>query len=469
MENKTALVIDDSKSARFALRKFLEGKGYAVDTADGANEAFVYLKRKKPSVVFLDHMMPGIDGFDALRTIRLEPELSNLPIIICSSNEGDAFVREARAQGATDVLPKPPNQIHIDTVLARVEAGASAPPPPPKVQPIREPEVIIERAVMKTMREAMPEAMRNLAAPPAPAAAPPSVTPMQAQPQPRIAAAAPAAPVAGPAPAVVPAAAPSTGPASVMPPPRATTPPIAARPAVEPVFAEQMRTEMETRLRRITQDLYVQMGELKAQFAVVDDELRAHSEERARTFAQEAAQGQAETLAVNVDKALSELRADFETVLSQHNHRIDEQHRLIELQNQQIEQLTRTLEAQSRAMEERNTQVDNLLRAMEEQSNRIDSISSLLEEQGGRNETLAKMLEEQNQRTEAMAHSLQDQHARLEPMLQAMRESAAQEAHNVAERVVMNAAKRISDQMAESFLRVLQQPVQQPVQQSMAG
>jgi len=193
MENKTALVIDDSKSARFALRKFLEGKGYTVDTADGANEAFVYLKRKRPGVVFLDHMMPGIDGFDALRTIRLEPELSNLPIIICSSNEGDAFVREAKAQGATDVLPKPPNQVHIDTVLARIESGAFT-PQPQKVQPIREPEVMIERAVMKTMREAMPEAMRTIAA--APAAPAPAPT-MQPPTQPRI----PAAPVAQAAPA----------------------------------------------------------------------------------------------------------------------------------------------------------------------------------------------------------------------------------------------------------------------------
>ncbi len=460
MENKTALVIDDSKSARFALRKFLEGKGYAVDTADGANEAYVYLKRKKPGVVFLDHMMPGIDGFDALRTIRLEPELSNLPIIICSSNEGDAFVREAKAQGATDVLPKPPNQVHIDTVLARIEAAASA-PPPQKVQPIREPEVMIERAVMKTMREAMPDGMRPMAAAPAtPAPAPTmqaSAQPsMQPPSQPRIPTA-PAAPVAQAAPA---APQPSVTP-SVMPPPRATTPTAAQRPAVEPAFAEQLRTEMETRLRRITQDLYVQMGELKAQFAVVDDELRAHSEERARTYANEAAQAQVEVFTANVERAVSELRADFETVLSQHNHRSLEQQRVIDIQNQQIEQLTRTLEAQSRALEERNAQVDAMLRSMEEQNNRIDTISSMLEEQSGRGESLTRMLEDQNGRTESIARALEEQQAKLEPMLHSLREVAAQEAHNVAERVVINAAKRISDQMAESFLRVLQQPVQQ--------
>lgn len=451
MENKTALVIDDSKSARFALRKFLEGKGYAVDTADGANEAYVYLKRKKPGVVFLDHMMPGIDGFDALRTIRLEPELSNLPIIICSSNEGDAFVREAKAQGATDVLPKPPNQVHIDTVLARIEAAAAA-PATPKVQPIREPEVMIERAVMKTMREAMPEAMRTMTG--VPSAPAPSV---QSPAQPRVPTA-PASPAAAGA-----GTPPPTG--SVMPPPRVTNATVAPRPAVEPSFAEQMRTEMETRLRRITQELYVQMGELKAQFAVVDDELRAHSEDRARTYAIEAAQTQAENMAGNIDKAFSELRADFETVLSQHDHRLKEQQRLIELQNQQIEQLTQTLVAQSRGTEERNAQVDALLRAMAEQNNRIDTLSSLLEEQGGRAESLTRMLEDQNLRTEAMGRAMEDQQTRLEPILQSLREVAAQEAHHVAERVVINAAKRISDQMAESFLRVLQQPVQQ----SMAG
>jgi methyl-accepting chemotaxis protein len=230
-----------------------------------------------------------------------------------------------------------------------------------------------------------------------------------------------------------------------MPPPRAAAPtaptPAAAAPAAapraaaEPALAEQLRTEMETRLRRITQDLYV------------DDELRAHSEERARAYATEAAETQTGALMQNIDQAFSELRADFETVLGQHTGRIDEQQKLIESQNQQIEQLTRTIEAQSRSVEEQNARMDTLLRSMEEQSGRVDTMSRLLEEAGGRADTMSRALEEQQ--------------ARVDSTLQSMRDSAAQEAHNVAERVVMNAAKRISDQMAESFLRVLQQPIQQ--------
>jgi CheY-like chemotaxis protein len=145
MASKTALVVDDSKSARFALRRFLENKGYTVDTAENAPEAYAYLKRRRPDVVFLDHMMPGVSGFDALRTIRMELDMISLPVVICSSNEGDAFVREARAQGADDVLPKPPNELHINAVLDRLlkaaapapadEATAAATPPPAMTPP----------------------------------------------------------------------------------------------------------------------------------------------------------------------------------------------------------------------------------------------------------------------------------------------------------------------------------------------
>jgi CheY-like chemotaxis protein len=351
MEVKTALVVDDSKSARFALRKFLESKGYAVDTADGASEAYIYLKKKRPDIVFLDHMMPGVDGFDALRAMRLEPELASMPIVICSSNEGDAFVREARAQGATDVLPKPPSQVHIDAVLARIPPHAPQAPAPvaasPKVQPIREPEVMIERAVMKTVREAIPEASLRPATPP-----PPAPTPV------------PVAPVMAPAPVPQHPPPPAVAPTPVHHAPVASAAPSRPAATIDQTVVEHLRNDLELRLRKIAQDLYVQLGELKAQLAVVDGALKSHSDDQVRAIAVEAAQAQTEELSRSIEGMFNTLRADVESVL-------------------------------------------------EQQSKRIDAI------------------------------------------VQAVRETAAEEAHAVAERVVMNAAVRISDQMAESFLRVL--------------
>ncbi len=333
METKFALIVDDSKSARFALRKFLENQGYSVETAEGALEAYACLKNRRPDVVFLDHLMPGIDGFDALRTIRREPDYVRIPVIICSSNEGDDFVREARAQGANEVLPKPPTPEHIERVLKRVRQPAAAPAPaatPPsaqtaapsqKVQSIREPEVAIQQAVMKTLREAMPSS--PLGAPATASAAPP-----------QSAAATPATP---------------------------RTPATA-----DPHHVESLREDFEARMRRITQDLYVQFGALRAQLAHMEGSLSGNSDERVAGIATEVVHAQTQAIGNNLQNLFVNLRADLEAAIA--------------AQNRNIEAIT-----------------------------------------------------------------------------QSIRQTAAEEAHAVAERVVMNAAVRISDQMAESFLRVLRQ------------
>lgn len=123
--HRTALVVDDSKSARFALRRYLEGHAFRVDTADSAQQAYLALQQQRPDLIFLDHIMPGIDGFEALRQLKQDPETAAIPVIICSSNEGEAFVSEAREQGAVDVLPKPPTPELLQRVLASVEQQAS--------------------------------------------------------------------------------------------------------------------------------------------------------------------------------------------------------------------------------------------------------------------------------------------------------------------------------------------------------
>jgi len=366
---QTALIVDDSRSARFALRKMLEGRGYIVDTVESAQEAYAYLKRRRPSVVFLDHLMPGIDGFEALRSLRREPELDALPIVICSSNEGEAFAHEARARGAVNVLPKPPSHEYLSSILERVRLG-SIPPPrvvsgSPKVQPIREPEVAIEQAVMKTLREALPEAGTLL--PGMVEFAPAAFT----QPMP-LAEAANAEPVVDervPADEVPAASMAATAP---VPSPAAVVP--TAVPAGV-ATVERFREEMESRLRKITQDLYLQMADVQAHLAHVEASIGHDDGEHLRSFAVEAARSAVDGLAQKVDLLGEELRSG-----------------------------------------------------------------------------LADAIEAQNRRFDILA--------------QTMHQAAVEEAHAVSERVVMSAAARISDQIAESLLRVLRPGASAPFQGS---
>lgn len=115
---KTALVVDDSRSARFAMRKFLEGAGYTVDTAESAQDAYLYLQRRHPQVIFLDHQMPGSDGLDVLRALKDDEDNAHIPVVLCSGQDSDeSFIASARAAGAVAVLAKPPDANQLKSLL----------------------------------------------------------------------------------------------------------------------------------------------------------------------------------------------------------------------------------------------------------------------------------------------------------------------------------------------------------------
>lgn len=129
MSGKTALVVDDSKSARFALRKYLENHAYRVDTAESAEAAYQLLRDRSPDLIFLDHIMPGEDGFEALRHLKADPRTRAIPVVICSGNEGESFVADARSQGAAGVLAKPPTPEQLLQVLDGLNHPETREPP----------------------------------------------------------------------------------------------------------------------------------------------------------------------------------------------------------------------------------------------------------------------------------------------------------------------------------------------------
>jgi len=117
MSAKRALVVDDSKSARAFLARILERHEIAVDAAESAEAAIEYLARNKPDVIFMDHMMPGMDGFQAVQTIKNNPRTSAIPILMYTSQEGDLYLGQARALGAEGVLPKQIKQADVTRLL----------------------------------------------------------------------------------------------------------------------------------------------------------------------------------------------------------------------------------------------------------------------------------------------------------------------------------------------------------------
>ena len=124
MSSKRALVVDDSKSARAFLARILERHEITVDAAESAEAAIEYLTRNKPDVIFMDHMMPGMDGFQAVQTIKNNPRTSAIPILMYTSQEGDLYAGQARALGADGVLPKQIKQSDVTKMLFQLQLVA---------------------------------------------------------------------------------------------------------------------------------------------------------------------------------------------------------------------------------------------------------------------------------------------------------------------------------------------------------
>ncbi|PCM45414.1 response regulator [Marinobacter sp. ANT_B65] len=127
MEIKNALLVDDSKVARFALRKLLEDRGIQVSMAGSAEEALELLSsREHPDVIFMDHLMPGMNGVEATKAIKGNPDTADIPIIMCTSQKSSSFTKEAKNFGVYNILTKPTPPDRLGLVLDQLASDVIA-------------------------------------------------------------------------------------------------------------------------------------------------------------------------------------------------------------------------------------------------------------------------------------------------------------------------------------------------------
>ena len=114
------LVADDNRVNRLKLSRNLEQQGHTVELAENGQQALDMLKAGTFDVVLLDIIMPGMDGYQVLETIKTDPEQRDIPVIVISGlDEIDSAVR-CIEMGAEDYLPKP-----FNPVLLRARLNAS--------------------------------------------------------------------------------------------------------------------------------------------------------------------------------------------------------------------------------------------------------------------------------------------------------------------------------------------------------
>lgn len=114
---KTALVVDDSRTARVVLQQILKTHDLEVATAESAEDALAYLRDHRPDIIFMDHQMPGMDGFEAVSAIKNNPATATIPIMMYTAQQGELYVGQARALGAIGVLPKQLEPVEVSKVL----------------------------------------------------------------------------------------------------------------------------------------------------------------------------------------------------------------------------------------------------------------------------------------------------------------------------------------------------------------
>ena len=117
------LVCDDERHIVRLIQVNLERQGYTVVTAFDGREGLEKIRSEKPNLVVLDVMMPYMDGFEVLKTIRREPETENLPVIMLTAKAQDKDVFEGYHYGADMYLTKPFNPMELVTFVKRITAN----------------------------------------------------------------------------------------------------------------------------------------------------------------------------------------------------------------------------------------------------------------------------------------------------------------------------------------------------------
>jgi two-component system phosphate regulon response regulator PhoB len=113
------LIVEDEEALALLLRYNLEAEGYEVETAMRGDEADTRVKERRPDLLILDWMLPGISGIELCRRLRTRPETQQIPIIMLTARGEESERVRGLATGADDYVVKP---FSVPELLARVRA-----------------------------------------------------------------------------------------------------------------------------------------------------------------------------------------------------------------------------------------------------------------------------------------------------------------------------------------------------------
>lgn len=113
------LVVDDSAVERHLLTALLTGNGYKVTIATDGSQGIETARREQPDLVLMDVVMPGINGFQATRSLNRDAATRHIPVILCTTKGDETDRIWGMRQGAQDYITKP---VDAALLLAKIAA-----------------------------------------------------------------------------------------------------------------------------------------------------------------------------------------------------------------------------------------------------------------------------------------------------------------------------------------------------------
>jgi CheY-like chemotaxis protein len=113
------LYIEDTENNRILVSRYLERQGYQVLTAEHADEGLALVTREQPDLILMDMGLPGLDGWDATRRLKADPQLRHIPVIALTAHVMQGDREKALAAGCDDYDTKP---FQFARLLAKIEA-----------------------------------------------------------------------------------------------------------------------------------------------------------------------------------------------------------------------------------------------------------------------------------------------------------------------------------------------------------
>ena len=105
--SKRILVIEDHEDSRRILRDLLTRAGFQMLEAEDGEQGIAVAEAQRPDLILMDIQLPLVDGYEATRLIKTNPELRTIPIIVVTSQALSGGEDKARAAGCNDYITKP--------------------------------------------------------------------------------------------------------------------------------------------------------------------------------------------------------------------------------------------------------------------------------------------------------------------------------------------------------------------------